>query len=238
MYKVKLFIVTFFIVNTIAAQHSTTHTNLLWFNYNNSIILNPQWSIANDVQLRTRDWANEWSQFALRTAVNRKLNKQFTVSAGFAWFGTVRNINGENLIANEWRPWEEISFQSTLGKNSLLQRLRLEQRFLQKIINGRKVNEVELRDRLRYRIEAGFPLFKKQQLAIHFGNEVMINVDHLADNLLFDQNRLFAIVNVKLSGNTIFQFQYLKIFQWQAANKIMDHQNVLRFSIHQQFIKR
>jgi hypothetical protein len=131
-----------------------------------------------------------------------------------------------------------MSFQIKIGKSSFLQRLRLEQRFLQKIVSGNKVNDYELRDRLRYRFEFGFPLFKKQQLAIHFGNEVMINVDHSADNLLFDQDRLFAFLNVRLSNSIMVQCQYLKIFQWQAANKIIDNQNVLRFSIHQQIIRR
>ena len=62
------FLVSLF-YNTVNAQHTATHANMLWFNYNNTVFINDKWSIASDAQLRTRDWAGRWSQFAVRTVL-------------------------------------------------------------------------------------------------------------------------------------------------------------------------
>ncbi|MFT3681391.1 MAG: DUF2490 domain-containing protein [Ferruginibacter sp.] len=206
---------------------------MFWFNYNNTISLNKKWGLTNDVQLRTREWASHWSQFALRTGITYKINPKFSAAAGFTWFGNVRYYNNEPLVADEWRPWQELTFQIANNKRLFLQRLRLEERFLQKVVNGKKTNDFENRERLRYRLEVGFHLSKKTEL--HIANEVMGNINYIADNRFFDQNRTFAFVNYKISASTFLQYQFLKIFQWQPAINTMEDQNVFRFSVHQQF---
>jgi Protein of unknown function (DUF2490) len=233
MYKIVIVFVIFFIPGTLWAQHKVTHTNMLWFNYNNNIALNKKWNIISDVQIRTREWTSHWSQFALRGGAAYKLNNKFTAAGGFTWFGNVRYFNDEPTVANEWRPWEEIAFQTGIGKNLLIQRIRLEQRFLQIVVLGKKTMEYEDRQRFRYRMEFGFPLTNKK-MEIHLGNEVMVNLNYISDNRFFDQNRTFAFINYKISPSLFFQFQYVKIFQWQGLIKVMDDQNVFRFSIHQQ----
>ncbi len=233
MYKIIITFFLSFITFLLVAQTRVTHTNLLWFNYNNNIGLNKKWSIVNDVQVRTKDWASRWSQFALRTGAVYKITEKFSLSGGFAWFGNVKYFNDGPVTANEWRPWEEIAFQVNAGKNIFLQRLRLEQRFLQKIIDGKKTREFEKRQRLRYRFEFGFPLSNKK-IEIHFGNEIMVNLNYISDNRFFDQNRIFCFVNFRLNPSLLIQYQYIKLLQWQAAGKVLDDQNVFRFSIHQQ----
>jgi hypothetical protein len=233
MYKTVTAVIIFFISTTLVAQNKVTHTNMLWFNYNNNLALNQKWNIVSDVQIRTRDWTSHWSQFALRSGAAYKLNDKFTVTGGFTWFGNVRYYNDEPIVANEWRPWEEIAFQTAIGKNLFIQRIRLEQRFLQIVLAGKKTKEYEKRQRFRYRIEFGFP-FNNKKMEIHLGNEVMVNLNYISDSRFFDQNRTFAFINYKVSPLILFQFQYIKIFQWQGAIKVMDDQNVFRFSIHQQ----
>ena len=227
------FLVSLF-YNTVNAQHTATHANMLWFNYNNTVFINDKWSIASDAQLRTRDWTGRWSQFALRTGVAYKINKKFTATAGFAWFGNVRYFNGKPIVPNEWRPWQEVAYQLKGKKINFTQRLRTEQRFQQQVVNEKKTQDYQERFRLRYRFEFGFPV-NKEKITASIGNEVMVNPGHISDSVFFDQNRSFFFMNFKLTPATIFQFQFIKLFQWQAANRILDDQNVFRFSIHQQF---
>lgn len=229
----KLVIVFLFISPALKAQHTTVHTQMFWLNYNNYITLNNRWSINNDVQVRTREWTTHWSQFAIRSGVSYKFNPRLAVAAGFTWFGNVRYFDDEPVVANEWRPWEEVSYQLNSRKNIFIQRLRLEQRFLQQVVNGQKTNDYEKRQRLRYRAEFGIPLPNKK-FEIHFGDEVMANINYIADNRFFDQNRIFAFINFKLSAHTFLQYQYIKIHQWQPARNTMENQDVFRFSIHQQ----
>jgi Protein of unknown function (DUF2490) len=233
MYKIALMFLFFSISFFAAGQNTVKHTNLIWLNYNNTIQLDDKWSIASDVQLRTKDWVSHWSQFALRTGAVYKLDTKFSLAAGFAWFGNVGYFNDDPVVANEWRPWEEMGFQTGVGKNIFVQRVRLEQRFLQIVVLGKKTSEYEKRQRFRYRLEFGFPLSSKK-MEIHLGNEVMVNLNYISGNRFFDQNRTFAFINYKLSPAVLFQFQYIKIFQWQGLTKIMDEQNVFRCSIHQQ----
>ncbi len=216
------------------AQHTAIHSKLLWFNYNNAVPLSRHWSILNDVQIRSRGWATHWAQFAVRTEGLYRFNQKIAVGAGFTWFGTARYVNDEMVLPNEWRPFEDALFELHGKKWGLLQRFRLEQRFLQKTSGTTKLSDYEHRERLRYRFEAILPHFSTL-LELRIGNEVMVNVNYIEDNRFYDQNRTFIIVNYPLSHTTQFQFQYLKIFQWQAASKIMDNQDVLRFGIQQQF---
>jgi hypothetical protein len=223
-----------FIQANLFAQHRTTHANMLWFNYNNNISFSSKWSLANDVQIRTRNWADRWSQFALRTGVGYKVNDKLTVTAGMAWFSSVRYSNNKPVFPNEWRPWQEVAYRIPGKKIDFSQRLRTEQRFLQRVVSGRKTDEYVCRFRLRYRFEFSFPL-RKDRINASIGNEVMINPGHAKDSLFFDQNRTFFIADFKLNKSTTFQFQFIKLFQWQASDRILDDQNVFRFSIHQKF---
>jgi hypothetical protein len=218
--------------HTIVAQHSTRHLNMLWVNYNNTVELNNKWLITSDVQLRTRDWLRQWSLVALRTGAGYKINKQLTAIAGFTWFGNVRYVSDSAVISNEWRPWQEVTLNIHPGKGLLQQRIRTEQRFLQKLIRTQHTQAYEKRFRFRYRIEYAFaPLGKT--IEVHVGNETMVNMNYMGDDRFFDQNRTFLIVNYKTAANTFIQFQYIKLIQWFGAVDLLEDQNVYRLSVHQ-----
>lgn len=234
MPKYFISIVLFVMPAKFFAQHKTLHVNMLWFNYNNTVELSRKWSIISDVQLRTRDWTKQWSTFALRSGAAYILNHKYTLAGGFTWFGNVRHINDTAVVANEWRPWQEIGLQLHAGKGLLSQRIRTEERFLQKLSGTSKTNEYEKRLRFRYRIEYTFPQIAKKT-ELHIGNETMVNLNYIKDSRFFDQNRIFALINYKTSHTTFVQFQFIKILQWQAAANTLEDQNVFRLSVHQFF---
>lgn len=225
----------FFHEQRVAAQFTRSFANMLWFNYNQQVELSAKCQLLNDVQIRTRNWADEWSQFALRSGLQLRLNSQFAFTAGFAWFSTVRHSAKGMIIPNEWRPWQEISFTSAAGKFTLIQRLRSEQRFLERVVDEKKSGNYDFRLRQRYRIEMSVPIYRHTGIAA--GNEVMLNLNHLSDSLSFDQNRLFITISQYLSSNLSVQFQFIRLYQRQAAVGNNDLQNVWRFSIHHQLAK-
>jgi hypothetical protein len=229
-------LLSFFFVPCIA-QHKNAHTNMLWVNYNNTLVINNNWSWSNDFQLRSREWLTHWWQLAMRTGVQRNLNKKFTISAGLAWFDNVRYYNDEPIFANEWRPWVDVSFQLQPKKTIVMQRLRFEERFLQKVAADKKLPDYEERQRLRYRLEFTFPPINKH-IEIHAGDEVMVNLNHTGDSLFFDQNRFVVLANYKLANASFFQFQYIKNFQLLARNYTLEDQDIFRFSFHQKLYWR
>ena len=234
MFRYRIFIFLFLFPMMVLGQHTVTHGNVLWANYNNSFRVDNKWSIVNDIQIRTKDEIDKWSLFALRSGLVYKINKKVSVTAGFAWFGSVNYFEEKVVVANEWRPFQELSIQREIKLLKFLQRLRLEQRFLQKVSAGKKMHDFETRHRLRYRFEFGYPVFNKK-VVLFAGNEVMGNLNYIKDIRFFDQNRAFLAVNTKLSASTLFQFQYIRLVQWRPAINVLENNNVFRCSIHQQF---
>ena len=215
------------------AQHTVQHTNMFWAGYYNTIRLNKKWTIACDLQVRTKDWANEWSQFLVRSGLIYSFNTNFSVSAGLSFFKTAQYINNELLLKNEWRPWQELFYQVAIHKINLVQRLRTEQRFLQKVANNKKINSYQYIFRLRYKFEFQFPI-KENNIKLLAGNEVMVNPGYDSP-LFFDQNRTSAGINFKLNSTTNLQCQYVKIFQWHSSISVLEDQNVFRLNLIQQF---
>ncbi len=216
------------------AQHTVQHTNMLWAGYYNTIVFNKKLSLVSDVQLRTRDWTKKWSQFALRTGLNFKFNDHITATGGFVFFKNAQYANKQLLLKNEWRPWQEISYQTKLNQVNFIQRLRTEQRFLQQVANNKLINKYEYIFRLRYRFDWQFQL-EKDNIKLLMGNEILINPCFISKTRFFDQNRTFAGLNFKIQSNTSLKIQYLKIFQWRSSTSVLDDQNVFRINIYQQF---
>ncbi len=220
------------------AQHTTRHYNILWVSYNNTFHLSNKWSLVNDVQVRTINWANDQLLYAGRSGISYNINKKITVTAGFALFRTAQNSGKELFFKNEWRPWEEVSYNLKLNnKTTLFQRLRTEQRFLQQTANNQKTKNYQYIFRLRYRFEWQFPL-KINTIKLLAGNEFFVNPVYLNNILFFDQNRTFAGLNFKLSSHSVLQSQYIKIFQWRSTASVLEDQNIIRVNFVQQFSKK
>lgn len=216
------------------AQHKTEHTNMLWTGYYNTVRFNKNWSLVSDAQLRTKDWTEKWSQLLIRSGLSYAFNDHITVTVGFAFFKNAQYVEKQLFLKNEWRPWQEISYQVELNKINLTQRIRTEQRFLQQLVNNILAKTYEYIFRFRYRFDLQIPL-QETNLKLLLGNEVMVNPLYINTTRFFDQDRIFAALNYKLTNHTSLQLQYLKIFQWHSNTSVLDDANVFRLNIYQQF---
>jgi len=232
--KYHIVFVILFVPPALKAQKKTEHTNMFWAGYYNTIRFNKSWSVQSDAQLRTKDWMEKWSQFLIRTGLSYSFNDRIAVTGGFAFFKNAQYAGKQLLLKNEWRPWQEFSYQLSFNKINFIQRLRTEQRFLQQVENGNLSDHYEYIFRLRYKFEWQFSL-PGSKLKLMIGNEVLVNPGYINNTRFFDQNRTFAGINFKMSPVTVLQFQYLKIFQWDSRANVLNDQNVFRLNINQQF---
>ena len=216
------------------AQHTTQHTNMFWAGYYNTIRLPNNFSISSDGQLRTKDWTNKWSQLLVRSGLAYSFNNNFSVTGGLAFFKNAQYADKELLLKNEWRPWQELFYQLSLHKIKLVQRLRTEQRFLQQVVNNKKISSYQYIFRLRYKFEWQFSL-DKNNTRLLIGNEIMVNPGYVNAKSFFDQNRTSSGINFTVNSATNLQCQYIKIFQWHRSTSILEDQNVFRVNIFQQF---
>jgi hypothetical protein len=231
--KLYIFSAVIFLSLSVKSQHTIYHTNMIWTGYYNAFSFNKNWSLINDAQLRTKDWIDKWSQILIRSGLSYKLNDKFSITAGFAFFKSAQSAGKDFLFKNEWRPWQEVSYQSHINKLNITQKLRTEQRFLQQVINNKLSTRYQYIFRLRYRFDLQIPVQKNIKLIV--GNEILVNPDYLNDKFFFDQNRIFGGANFKLNANTSLQLQYLKLIQWHSNTSVLDDVNVLRINIYQQF---
>ncbi|MEO9069533.1 MAG: DUF2490 domain-containing protein [Ginsengibacter sp.] len=219
------------------SQNKTVHTNMLWEGYYNTFLIDKKFSLLSDAQIRTREWAQHWSQMLVRSGLTYKVNEHVSITGGFAFFKNAQYANKELFLKNEYRPWQELFYQSKLKKIKLTQRLRTEQRFQQQLIDDQISKTYQYIFRLRYRFEALFPL-RSNKIALLVANEIMVNPGYINNNLFFDQNRTFAGMNIKIQSNTALQFQYVKIFQWHSNTRMLENQDVIRVNVFQQLSYR
>ena len=215
------------------AQRQKVHTNFLWLGHYSTIKLSDRFAVNSDVQVRIKDWTEKWSQQLVRSGLSYKLNSHVSFTAGGAWFRHAQYNDGQVLFRNEWRPWLEVAYGDKWKKSTFMQRMRLEERFIQKVVNGQKTGTYDQITRLRYRLEYQVPL-KGSTVTGSLVNEFMVHPGYIGSQRFLDQNRTFVGINVKVAPSTILQTQYMKIFMWRT-NNILEDQNVLRFNIHQQF---
>ena len=213
------------------AQKQHIHTDMVWLGYYNTMQFSNRYSLNSDIQFRTKEWVSQWSQQLIRTGLSYKINDQSSITAGFAWFRNAKYKDNTVSFLNEWRPWQEYAHSLNAGKFLILQRVRLEERFLELSSVGKTPSPYNYITRLRYRLEAQVPLKKNK---IYFGliNEIMVNPAYIKTPKFLDQNRTFASLDVRVSNATTIQGQVMKIVVWHQDN-VLEDQNVLRFNIVQ-----
>ena len=181
-------------------------------------------SIHNDIQWRSSDELKHTQTLLLRGGLNVHVNKQLTVTGGYAYIHNRRVINNISGYAPEHRLWEQLLYSHKLptgsrGKNIFIShRLRMEQRFIAKSF----VQDSELKNegsayanRLRYFIRNVFP-FKKETtftkgMFAALQNEVFVNFGNTANvnGKFFDQNRLYLAVGYRLHSSFDIEAGYM-----------------------------
>ncbi len=231
--KQKIVTVILFSPLLLHAQNQTVHTNMLWIGYYTTIGLKNHLLMVNDIQIRTRDGTEKWSQQLIRMGASYKLNENKSLSAGLAFFRTAEYEAGDFFWKNEWRLWQEFSHSLSWGRKKFIQRWKLEERWLQQAACGRKISQYEYITRLRCRLELQVPL-KKSKWMLVAGNEVMVNPEYLSSCRFFDQNRVSAAVNYKVSSSISLQAQYIKQIVWRSNISVWENADVIQFNLYHQ----
>jgi len=178
----------------------TIHENTGWLASFNSYRLSASWGLHFDAQLRSgNDWKNV-RNILLRPGITYFINSRNSVTLGYAYVGAY-NVNGPKTTLTEHRIWEQYIYNTKLGRTSLQNRFRLEQRFIE------RQTENVFAQRLRYFIRSVIPL-AKQEKSFSMGffaalqDEIFFNIQNKAkiNNSLFDQNRIYFAVGYRFSS--------------------------------------
>jgi hypothetical protein len=190
-----------------AAQRIHTDNQNAWFSYVGNHAFNDHWGLHLEGVLRRSDWGVKDQQFMFRGGLNYYLNKQVMLTAGYCFVETYPY--GEFAAKSsfpEHRIWEQFQYKNQVGSVELVNRLRLEQRFVHSPAlqadstyaagdaiytnRFRVLNRISIPFKGKTIEDKSFYLSLYDELFVNFGEKVGMNI--------FDQNRAYAAIGYKI----------------------------------------
>ena len=210
--------VFFFLLPIFAAQSQNRieHQSQIWYGYYLSHSLTNQWYVQGEVHTRHFIDPLIHHQNAFRAHLHRTIGENWDLSVGAALFlNTSNDPRSTNRLAiPEYRPHVDIAYRHNWGSFRIDHRFRSEMRFNRET----NVSRTELTDavnfsnyRLRYRIQALFPLIKQIQGKVN--TEILLNAEQENPANTLDQHRMFAGLSIPLRDNLTVDVGYLHTFQ-------------------------
>ncbi len=170
------------VINIVSAQQRPETG--IWLTLYTPVNFSNHWQWVNDVGYRTLGISTSAIQYYYRTAARYNFNKQWTASAGVAFFFTRTKFTKENdAFGHEFRFWEEVNNTHQLNsKRQLLLRLRTEQRFFA------ATSVKDSYTGFRFRLRPGLNQKLNDKWSLQLTNEYMRQIAN--HKFSYDQNRL------------------------------------------------
>jgi hypothetical protein len=198
--------------------------------------LSNKWDALVEYQWRRTNGLKHWQQSLLRTGLQYKLDKQLSFAIGYAWIETF--AYGDYPLASsgtfpEHRIHEQVQFKNSLGALSLMQRLRIEQRWVSRVQanTNRKIEDWIYSNRFRHLLRLQHPVIQNNNFNLYgaLADEVFISAGKNVGANVLDQNRIMFILGSKLSNQLSVEAGYINqtLFQGRRinGNTIVQHNN-------------
>lgn len=215
-------------VTSAAQNKEVRHQQQTWFSVNTLVKFNDRWGTMNDLHIRRTDFAAKENFYFARTGITYSVYPNFTLAAGYAHLWLAPSNPDWRNFADENRIYQQAIYTSKLGKVSVLQRLRNEQRWQDKMVNDRAA-DTRFTNRIRYLLSCTIPVFTNNKLPslvvadeilMHFGNEVVYNA--------LDQNRIFIGIRQGITPKWSYDFGYMHVYQQKYSGYQYDANHTVR----------
>ncbi|WP_245712045.1 DUF2490 domain-containing protein [Flavobacterium gillisiae] len=208
--------------------------SLLWTRYYNQLELNSKWSVHTEVDNRIFTNPVTQNTFVSRVQVRDKVTDKVELGAGFAYFSVATQDpevkNGFHIP--EYRMQQDATVKQVLGKVNLTHRYMIEERYIHKSTTTGLVDGTAFYLRFRYRLQGDYTFWKKEKQYLKgiLYDEIMINGGNKIIKNTFDQNRVYAAVQVGVSPAIALELGYLNSFQERANGVDYFNRDIIRFS--------
>ena len=229
---------TLFIFISIISQYSYSQNNRLqehnaigWMATTIALPVSKKISFHTEYQWRRANFLKHWQQSLLRPGITFKINPQVSFQAGYAWaltfpYGTY-NLASIPKDFPEHRIYEQVVLTSGIGKTTLTNRIRLEQRWIGRFTSNESEDPFYVfMNRLRYMPRLDFPLSKKWYLAAY--DEILMGFGKNVGENIFDQNRVSTIVGY--NGSNHFRIEGGFINQTVQLGREIENKNVFQYN--------
>ena len=170
-----------------------------------------KWTALLDGGFRWKDGFAAPNSYIVRGGMGYSLSPRLRVAGGLAHLG----FYAENrVIRQEFRPYQEVSHKSSIGKVNLSQRFRLEERFFKSRSDSFDFDLMDFNYRLRYSLMVAIPIVRlsakhpERKLLLNLGDEIFLNAGKEVKNRVFDQNRFILSPSVQWNQSLNIAFTW------------------------------
>ncbi len=209
--------------------------NHFWWSINTKAKIAGRWSLEADLHIRRTNFLKNNNFFYTRLGIGYSFNEQLTVSAGGGHMWLANKNGATELFSNENRLVEQVQLNNKIGKINLTQRLRIEQRWIQKVVNFQPVDENRYVNRFRYLLSLNLPISNNRKIpSLVLANELMLQTgkDIVYNN--FDQNRFFAGLKQQLTKSLSFDMGYMHVWQQKLSGYQYSRNHTIRWFFYWQ----
>lgn len=221
-----------------AQQRIPDHNTVGWLVYEGNHKLSEKWQLHSELQWRRVRLVRDPQQLLARLGTIFQLTNRVSFGNGYTFFVTYPY--GDYPTADqgrnqpEHRLYEDVQVKDQLGRLALTHRGRLEQRWLGQINEDKRVGSWEFQNRVRYQLNAQFPLVgptldSHEPYLVAF-DEVFLSFGRNVGNNVFNQNRLAGGVGYQVSNNFRLELEYLYQIMQHPENAPATAQPVFEFN--------
>ena len=227
--KVLAVLFPFLIFGQGAAKKEVNQQVQTWVSLNTMTKFSEHWGIVADAHIRENGFFESNNFYFLRGGFSYIPNASVSLTAGYAHMWLAPTKEGWSTYADENRIYQQAQLITKIGNVSVLQRLRNEQRWQEKMVNDEPSGENRFTNRVRYLASFTIPIFNDKKLPllvlsdeilIHFGKEVVYNT--------FDQNRLFIGIKQNITPKLSYDFGYMNVYQQKYSGYQYDMNHTIR----------
>lgn len=220
---------------TFAQAKIFTNREQVWTAYLNQTRFTEKSGLWVDLHWRLNDhYVKGTSQTIARFGYTYYLTDNTRLTAGYARVTQYSTTSGVPDVP-EHRPWQQMQWFEKKSWYSLMQYLRLEQRYRRRVSGEELLDDYNFNFRLRYNVAMSIPLTQKQMAPkvpfIFLNDELHINFGKNIVNNYFDQNRLYAGIGYQFTPNLSAILGYMYLFQQLPAGNEYININSIRFFI-------
>ncbi len=181
-----------------------------------------RWGLHLEGQWRRYDLLPKPQQLLLRPGINFEVNKNIELGGGYAYVPTYRyGLYPLPASFTEHRLWQNVIVRNKLGKVSLQNRFRFEERFL-----GSRYG---YENRFRHLLRITVPL--KSGWYVTAYNEVFVPVKPERYPAVTDQNRTAALIGKRLNDHWRAEIGYMYQPLWQRNGRIREDNHTLMLTL-------
>jgi Protein of unknown function (DUF2490) len=204
--------------------------NQAWVSMNTTVRLSNKWGFVADFHERRNNFFADPGFYFARVGLDYWIKENLTAVLGYGNMWVAPAKPGWHHYAQEHRIYQQVQMTSKIGRIGIVNRLRNEQRWQEKIVNDKFTHNYKFTSRIRYLLSLNAPVFKNphypaivlsDELAVQFGKEVLYNT--------FDQNRIFVGIKQPVCKALSFDLGYMLLFQQKASGYQYDKNNTFRW---------